>query len=106
METIMTTTFTLAASTDVDQLVNVDHPELRRCDQIIKDMLHAKDFGTFAAEVGSFWSEEGNSNSIVHAMYFAELGTAALSDNGSVHWTDASSIEDAERRYNDDEMSV
>jgi len=97
----------LSADTDIDELLNVTHPEMgSRYRSIIGDLMHIGDYGPHVVELDTGnSSKDGNDpNAAYVVMLFRDANRAAISDNASVHWTDAADIEDAHRRYLNDDM--
>jgi hypothetical protein len=92
-----TITFTLSADSDAAEL----REEIGQNYGAWLDMIANKEFGEHTAEIGS----EGTGDARIDVLYFPASDRAAIDDNGSTHWTDASSVEDAIRRYRNDEMA-
>lgn len=106
----MTTTFQLSHATDLETLVEIDHPELRTVRSLVADMIHGGEAGTFEVETGADVladpvTEREIPGSEIAILFIPSARRAGITDNGSTRWTDASSVADAVRRYREDDLA-
>lgn len=92
-----TTTFTLAADTNVSELA----AEVGQNFGAYYDLKAECAFGDHTVELG----RDGVGDERIDVMFFPAILRAAIDDNGGTHWTDAASVDDAIRRYRKDDMA-
>lgn len=92
------TTFTLTADTDVSELAD----EIGQNFGAYYDLKADGAYGEHRVEL----ARVGAGDERIDVMFFPAIGRAAIDDNASTHWTDANSVEDAIRRYREDDLIV
>ena len=86
------------------------HSEIGQNYGAIRDMLANRTFGEHVAELGRDAGERDDqdlprADAGIEVIYLPGLGRAAIDDNAGTHWTDADSVEDAIRRFREDDLS-